>query len=55
MTAKGYHPVMVAKQGCTGCGICALVCPEAALTVYREALRTRIATPMLAHPLGVGD
>ena len=55
MTAKGYHPAMVAKQGCTGCGICALVCPEAAITVYREALRTRIATPMLAHPLGVGD
>ncbi|MEJ5202133.1 MAG: 4Fe-4S binding protein [Anaerolineales bacterium] len=22
--------------GCTGCGICAIVCPEAAIEVYRE-------------------
>jgi 2-oxoglutarate ferredoxin oxidoreductase subunit delta len=36
LTSKGYHPVMLVKDGCTGCAICALVCPEAALTVYRE-------------------
>jgi 2-oxoglutarate ferredoxin oxidoreductase subunit delta len=33
---KGYHPAHLAKDGCTGCTICALVCPEAAITVYRE-------------------
>ncbi len=36
LTSKGYHPVMLFKDGCTGCGICAIVCPEAALTIYRE-------------------
>jgi len=37
LTQKGYHPVYLIAEGCTGCAICALVCPEAALTVYREA------------------
>jgi 2-oxoglutarate ferredoxin oxidoreductase subunit delta len=23
-------------EGCTGCNICAIVCPDAAITVYRE-------------------
>jgi 2-oxoglutarate ferredoxin oxidoreductase subunit delta len=36
LTPKGYHPVVLIKDGCTGCGICSIVCPEAALTVYRE-------------------
>ena len=37
LTPKGYHPVYLFKDGCTGCAICAIVGPEAALTVYREA------------------
>jgi 2-oxoglutarate ferredoxin oxidoreductase subunit delta len=36
LTPKGYHPVHLVKEGCTGCAICAVVCPDAALTVYRE-------------------
>ena len=36
LTAKGYHPVYLIAEGCTGCAICAVVCPEAALMVYRE-------------------
>jgi len=36
ITPRGFHPAYIAKDGCTGCGICAIVCPEAAITVYRE-------------------
>jgi len=46
LTPKGFHPVMLAGEGCTGCGVCALVCPEAALSVYREVpVRAQQATP----------
>jgi 2-oxoglutarate ferredoxin oxidoreductase subunit delta len=38
LTPKGYHPAVLSAEGCTGCVICAIVCPEAALTVYRETL-----------------
>jgi len=33
----GYFPAAF-KEGseCTGCAICAVVCPEAAIEVYRE-------------------
>ena len=36
---KGYHPAELIAEGCTGCGICAVICPEAAITVYREILQ----------------
>ena len=43
LTSKGYHPVYLIAEGCTGCAICALICPEAALTVYREEpVRTKV-------------
>ena len=35
INSKGYHPAEMVHDGCTGCGICSLVCPEAAITVYR--------------------
>jgi 2-oxoglutarate ferredoxin oxidoreductase subunit delta len=45
LTPKGYHPVQLFAEGCTGCAICAIVCPEAALTVFREAPLRRAAVP----------
>jgi len=39
ITPRGYHPAHLFKEGCTGCGICAVVCPEAAITVYREPVK----------------
>jgi 2-oxoglutarate ferredoxin oxidoreductase subunit delta len=40
LTSQGYHPAHVCKTGCTGCAICALVCPDAAITVYRDATKS---------------
>ena len=42
LTPKGYHPAHTFKDGCTGCAICAVICPDAAITVYREV--TKAAT-----------
>ena len=37
MNSKGYNYVYAEDfKNCTGCAICALVCPEAAIEVYRE-------------------
>jgi len=33
---KGYHPAVFAgEEKCTECAICALVCPDIAITVYK--------------------
>jgi 2-oxoglutarate ferredoxin oxidoreductase subunit delta len=36
LTPKGYHPAHLIAEGCTGCAICSIVCPDAAIIVYRE-------------------
>jgi 2-oxoglutarate ferredoxin oxidoreductase subunit delta len=33
---QGYHYAVLIKDNCTGCINCALVCPDAVITVYRE-------------------
>ncbi len=33
---KGYHYAVLVQDNCTGCVNCALVCPDAVITVYRE-------------------
>jgi 2-oxoglutarate ferredoxin oxidoreductase subunit delta len=35
--ARGYRPVLLADgERCTGCAVCAIMCPEVAIEVYRE-------------------
>ena len=37
MNTKGYHPIAIHEQEkCTACTMCALVCPEGAIAVYKE-------------------
>ena len=51
LTPRGYHPVYLYKDGCTGCAICAVVCPDAAITVYREVpvRKARARTKEVGH------
>ena len=35
INVKGYHPAEQVGENCTACTICATVCPEAAITVFR--------------------
>jgi 2-oxoglutarate ferredoxin oxidoreductase subunit delta len=36
INAQGYHYAVQVQDNCTGCINCALVCPDAVITVYRE-------------------
>ena len=37
LNLKGYFPaVLTSKDKCTGCALCAIICPEVAIEVYRE-------------------
>jgi 2-oxoglutarate ferredoxin oxidoreductase subunit delta len=36
INSQGYHYAVLIKDNCTGCTNCALVCPDAVITVYRE-------------------
>jgi 2-oxoglutarate ferredoxin oxidoreductase subunit delta len=36
LNSQGYHYAVLVKDNCTGCVNCALVCPDAVITVYRE-------------------
>lgn len=33
---KGYHYALKVTNNCIGCANCAVVCPDAVITVYRE-------------------
>ena len=45
LNMRGYHPVELDETAalCTGCALCALVCPDVVFTVYREPVRRRRA------------
>lgn len=36
INSQGYHYAVLIRDNCTGCTNCALVCPDAVITVYRE-------------------
>ena len=37
VNSKGYqYAVPVSPEECVGCAMCAVICPDAAITVYRE-------------------
>jgi len=39
LNVKGYHPARaVNPDDCTGCGICALMCPDVAIAVERGSI-----------------
>ncbi len=35
---RGYYPPAYYAPNCTGCGICAIVCPEAAIEVFKDVM-----------------
>jgi 2-oxoglutarate ferredoxin oxidoreductase subunit delta len=35
INTKGYHYAVLVQDNCTGCVNCALVCPDAVITVFR--------------------
>ena len=41
LNAKGWPIVALVAEGCTGCTLCADVCPDGVFTVYREE-RTKV-------------
>ncbi len=37
LNSKGYHPISIHNpEKCTACALCAIVCPEGAIAVYKE-------------------
>ena len=43
---QGYHFAVLVEDTCTGCTNCALVCPDAVITVYREDKKTKAKIPV---------
>ena len=44
---KGYRFAVLVQDNCTGCINCALVCPDAAITVYRQKKPAKTAAPQV--------
>lgn len=49
LNAQGYHYVVLVKDNCTGCTNCALVCPDAVITVYRERKKEKVPLATISN------
>jgi 2-oxoglutarate ferredoxin oxidoreductase subunit delta len=47
---KGYRYAELVLDNCTGCLNCALVCPDSAITVYREPKQVKKTTSSALRP-----
>ncbi len=52
LNAQGYHYVVLVKDNCTGCVNCALVCPDAVITVYRERKKQKVPVATISNVTG---
>lgn len=53
INALGYHYAVLIKDNCTGCTNCALVCPDAVITVYREGKKKdKVAVAKISNVTG---
>lgn len=49
INAKGYRYIVANNDLCTGCVNCALVCPDAVITVYRTQPKKKAAAATPDH------
>jgi len=49
INGQGYHYAVLVKDNCTGCVNCALVCPDAVITVYREGKKKKSPVATIAN------
>ena len=52
INAQGYHYAVLVKDNCTGCVNCALVCPDAVITVYREKKKAKVPLAKISNVTG---
>ena len=50
---QGYHYVVLVQDNCTGCVNCALVCPDAVITVYRSKKKSKGEKGVDKEPVAV--
>jgi 2-oxoglutarate ferredoxin oxidoreductase subunit delta len=53
INALGYHYAVLIKDNCTGCVNCALVCPDAVITVYRANKKQKADKAAASETLAV--
>ena len=46
---QGYHYAVLIKDNCTGCVNCALGCPDAVITVYREDKKKKVPLATISN------
>jgi 2-oxoglutarate ferredoxin oxidoreductase subunit delta len=49
INAQGYHYAVLVEDNCTGCTNCALVCPDAVITVYREDKKKKVPVATISN------